>query len=122
MSNFQFSFEKLEVYKDSRLMTGSLYTLTAQYPDQEKYGLVSQMRRAAISICSNIAEGSSRTSKKDQAHYYQIAYGSLLELLNQSIISNDLGFIKEEDYLMIRQQTEKIANKLNALRKSCLSG
>jgi four helix bundle protein len=121
MSNFQFSFEKLEVYNDSRFMTGSLYTLTAQYPDQEKYGLVSQMRRAAISICSNIAEGSSRTSKKDQAHFYQIAYGSLLELLNQSIISNDLGFIKHDDYLMIRQQTEKIANKLNALRKSCLS-
>lgn len=112
MSNFQFSFEKLEVYHDSRFMTGYLYKITANFPDEEKFGLVSQMRRAAISICSNLAEGSSRTSKKEQAHFYQIAYGSLLELLNQSIISSDLGFIQHDDHLMIRQHIEKIANKL----------
>lgn len=64
-----FAFEKLEVCKESRKLASDIYKLTQQYPDSEKYGLVSQMRRASISVCSNIAEGSSRTTAKDQANF-----------------------------------------------------
>jgi four helix bundle protein len=79
------------------------------------------MRRASVSVSSNIAEGSSRTSIKDQAHFYQIAYSSLMELLNQVIISKDLEFINEDHETQIRIIIGKVSNKLNALRKSRLN-
>ena len=78
--------------------------------------MVSQLRRAVISVSSNIAEGSSRMSPKDQAHFYQIAFSSLMEVLSQIIISFELGYIDEQE--SFRQEISKIANKLNALRKS----
>ena len=117
----KYSFEKLDVWQDSRVLTKHVYQTTKTFPDYEKFGLSNQMRRAAISVSSNIAEGSSRVSNKDQAHFYQIAFSSLMELLNQIIISNDLGFINEETEKDLRQQIEKIANKINALRKSRLN-
>lgn len=80
--------------------------------------MVTQMRRAAISISSNIAEGSSRNTAKDQAHFYNIAYGSLMELLNQLIICVDVDIIKEKDILCFRNLIEQISNQLNALRNS----
>ena len=94
--------------------------MTKLFPDHEKFGIVNQMRRAAVSVSSNIAEGSSRTSNKDQAHFYQLAYSSLMELLNQAIISNDLEYFPEESLNEIRTKIEKIANMLNALRKKQL--
>ena len=116
-----FSFEKLEVWQDSRGLALKIYTITRSFPEYEKFGLVPQMRRAAISISSNIAEGSSRSTAKDQAHFYQIAYASLTELLNQLIISNDLGLIDSADYEESRNVIEKISRKLNNLRKSRLN-
>jgi four helix bundle protein len=116
-----FSFEKLNAWQEAKLFTKSIYVLTKQFPDEEKFGLVSQMRRASISICSNIAEGTSRTSSKDQAYFYQMAYGSLLEVLNQAIISNELTYLSPEDLSEIRLETEKISNLINALRKSTLN-
>ena len=115
-----FSFEKLDVWKESKDLTVQVYKLTSAFPDEEKYGLVSQMRRAAISVCSNIAEGCSRTSAKDQAYFFQLAYSSLMELLNQMMISVELEFSKESVLVNNRTQIEKISNKLNALRKSTL--
>ncbi|MDD2549764.1 MAG: four helix bundle protein [Bacteroidales bacterium] len=118
----KFSFEKLNVWETARQLTKTIYIITKeQYPDTEKFGLVSQMRRAAVSVCSNIAEGTSRTSTKDQAHFYQISYSSLMELLNQCIISNDLNYISEETLVAIRAKVEKTGNMLNSLRKSCLN-
>ena len=64
-----FSFEDLTVWKDSKELTKDIYSITSSFPDNEKFGMVSQMRRSAISVCSNLAEGSSRTSSKDQAHF-----------------------------------------------------
>jgi len=98
-----------------------IYTDTKSFPDEEKFGIINQMRRAAISVCSNIAEGSARTSKKDQAHFYQIAYSSTMELMNQVILANDLGFLNKEQINNYRTQIEKITNMLNALRKSRLN-
>jgi len=66
----KFSFEKLEVWQDAKELTHQIYKVTKNYPDDEKFGLVSQLRRAMISVTSNIAEGSSRMSPKDQAHFY----------------------------------------------------
>ncbi len=116
----KFPFEKLVVWQDTRAMIKKLYLITSNYPDNEKFGLVNQMRRAAISISSNLAEGSSRTGTKDQAHFYQIAYSSAMELLNQIILSYDLDFIKENQYTDIRTEIESITYKINSLRKAIL--
>lgn len=78
------------------------------------------MRRSVISVTSNIAEGSCRISLKDQAHFYQISYGSLIELLSQLIISKELEYVYEEIYISTRTIIEEESNMLNSLRKSCL--
>lgn len=111
-----YSFEKLEVWNESKEFTKSIYTLTSKFPDSEKFGLVSQLRRASVSICSNIAEGSSRKSFKDKAHFTTMAFSSTVEVLNQLILSFELDFIKEKDYLKLRQDIESVTNKLNGLR------
>lgn len=118
-----FGFEKLNVWQKSRTLSVFVYKLTSHFPTEEKFGLISQMRRCAISIASkasNISEGTGRHTHKDQARFTEIAYGSALELLNQSIISNDLGFLKNEDYTMIRTQITEITAMLDGLRKSQL--
>ena len=111
-----YSFEKLEVWNESKEFTKSIYTLTSKFPDSEKSGLVSQLRRASVSICSNIAEGSARKSFKDKAHFTTMAFSSTVEVLNQLILSFELDFIKEKDYLKLRQDIESVTNKLNGLR------
>jgi len=108
------------VWQDTRLLVKNLYRVTEQLPETEKYGLTSQMRRSSVSIISNIAEGSGRTSAKDQAHFYQLAFSSLIELLNQLIIAKDLEYIQQDDLVQLRSTIEMISNKLNALRKSRL--
>jgi four helix bundle protein len=115
----KFSFEKLEVWQDAKGLTHLVYKATKNFPSEEKYGLVSQLRRAVISVTSNIAEGSSRMSSKDQAHFYHLAFSSLMEVLSQIIISFELGYIPEEESFRI--EISKIANKLNSLRKSSLN-
>ena len=115
-----YGFEKLQVWQDAKRFTVYIYKLTDRYPSDEKFGMVSQLRRASISIGSNIAEGSARKSPRDQAHFYHISYSSLLEVLNLLIISSELGFIGEKDLLYCRQEIETISNKLNALRKAVL--
>jgi len=84
----------------------------------EKYGLSSQLRRAAISVSSNIAEGSTRLSKSDQARFYQIAFGSLMEVLNQLIVASDLGFYDNQLFSEIRNEIESIGRMLNSLHQS----
>ncbi len=120
METRRYAFERLHVWEDIRSMVKDIYKITASFPDQEKYGLVIQIRRAAISIGSNLAEGSSRTSFKDQAHFYHFAYSSLMEVLSQLIVCHDLEFIQQDQYKKIREQIEVISFKLNSLRKSTL--
>lgn len=116
-----YSFEKLEVWQDSRHLTVLIYKLSGEFPDQEKFGLTNQIRRAAVSITSNIAEGSGRTHAKDKAHFFQISYSSCLEVLSQLIIAHDLGFVKSNDVETGRLHIEKLTNKLNSLRRSVLN-
>jgi len=112
---YTFSFERLEVWNKSRLLTKKIYHLTMDYPDNEKFGIVSQLRRAIISVCSNIAEGSSRKSRKDQSHFYNIAFSSLMETLNQLIISNDLDYLKAPELSELRNEIHTISLMLNRL-------
>ena len=90
-----YSFEKLEGWQHARKLAVWTYTITNKFPKEEKFGLTLQMRRAAISIASNIAEGTSRKTSKDQSHFSTIAYSSTIELLNDLIISNELLFMTE---------------------------
>lgn len=112
-----YSFEKLEVWKEAIQLAVSTIKTTDLFPNKKNFGLISQMRRSSVSVSSNIAEGTSRLTNKDKAHFMTIAYSSALELLNQTIISKELRFISEENYKNIRLEVESISNKINALRK-----
>lgn len=111
-----FGFEKLDVWKLGRELTKDIYKLSKSFPDDEKFGLTSQIRRASISITSNIAEGTARGSGKEQARFTEISYGSLLEVLNQLIAAYDLEYITEKQLNDKRPLIEELANKLNSLR------
>lgn len=118
---YTYSFEKLGAWQQARILVSKIYNLTRIYPPEEKFGIVNQMRRAAVSVCSNLAEGSSRKTVKDQAFFYNISFSSLMELLNQLIISVDLGWLQNELFQEIRSEIENVAYKINALRNSRIS-
>jgi four helix bundle protein len=113
-----YSLEKLECWQHARKLAVWTYINTKHFPAEEKFGIVSQMRRAAISIASNIAEGTSRITKKDQSHFSTIAYSSTVELLNDLIISNDLTFLSDEEYREGRILIEKQTLSIAGLRKA----
>ncbi len=113
-----FSFEKLNVWQKSKSLSVKVYNVTKLFPEDERFGLISQIRRYSISIASNIAEGSGRHSNKDKARFTEIAFGSALELLNQIIISHELNFINKENYDQLRIDISEITAMLNALHKS----
>lgn len=117
----QYSFERLKVWENIRLLIRRVYEISSGFPEHEKFGLINQMRRAAVSIASNLAEGTSRTSTNDQAYFYQIAYSSLMEALSQVIVSFDLNYLDSEKYSELRALIQSISAQLNALRKSTLS-
>ena len=111
----QFSFERLDVWNDSRELAKNIYLITKEFPADEKFGLMSQIRRSAISVSSNIVEGSYRNSNKEKSYFMNIAFGSLMELLSQIIISRDLEYITDEQFKTIRALIEKTSNKLASL-------
>jgi len=117
---YRFSFEKLDVWKESVDFTKAIYLQTKSFPESEKFGLISQLRRASVSIASNLAEGTARNTNKDKAHFTTLAFSSLMEVLNQLIISKELNFISDEVYIKLREDIGKISNMLNALRKAQL--
>lgn len=112
--------EKLEVWQLAKTLAKQVYLLTSNFPKEEKFGLVNQMRRASVSVMSNLAEGCGRTSALDQAHFSQISFGSLLELDAQLQLSVDLAFMSADDYRGIRQSIMELVKKISALRASQL--
>ena len=118
--SFQYPFEKLEVWQEARILVKEVYTLTSHFPESKKYGLTSQLRRAAISIPSNLAEGSARRSPKDQLRFYEIAYGSLMELITQILLAKDLSFINDRQSCEIERRSSKLSYRLNSLYRSRL--
>lgn len=115
---YQFYFEKLEVWQGARRFTKELYIITANFPDLERFGLTSQLRRASSSIAANIAEGVHRSSNKDKARFVNQAYSSAMEVINFLILAYDLTYITEIQYINLREQVELITSQLNALHKT----
>ena len=113
-----FAFEELEVYQIARQYVKNIYVLSDTFPTKEDFALTSQIRRAAVSITSNIAEGTSRFSLKDKSHFVEIAYGSLMETYSQLQVAVDLGYISQESMKQIAPLVVELRNKLSALRKS----
>ena len=95
-----------------------VYQITRYFPEEEKYGMITQMRRSARSVPANIAEGSTRFSQKEQSHFYSIAFGSVIEILNDLILAVDLEYITEEQLASHRARIEIITRTLSSLRKS----
>ena len=119
--NEVFAFEQLDVYKVARAYVRNVYFLSDKFPQKEDFALTSQIRRAAVSITSNIAEGTSRFSIKDKSHFIEIAYGSLMETYSQLQVATDLMYIKQSDVNEILPQVVELRNRLSALRKSYMS-
>ena len=113
-----YSFEKLQTWQEARKLVVITYKVVSGFPSYERFDLGSQMRRACFSIASNVAEGSARVSKKDQAHFYNIAFSSCIELLNQFIISSDLGFCTTDQFDEIKIKIDLVGKLINGLRKS----
>lgn len=115
---YKFGFEKLNVWQNAIQFVKKIYLIAEIFPKDEVYGLTSQLKRAVISIPSNIAEGSTRKTMKEQARYTEIAFGSLIEALNQLIIAKELKYIDDEQLSTLRQEIEIISRQLNALKNS----
>jgi four helix bundle protein len=116
-----YPFEKLRVWQTARALIKSVYAITRTFRRAEIYGLTSQTNRAAVSVAANLAEGSSRTSRKDQAHFSQIAYGSLMELACLLIVAVDLDILLPDQEAKLRREIEAVSRQLNALRTSQVS-
>jgi four helix bundle protein len=114
----QYSFEKLRVWQAAREMAKHVYLATANFPQREIYGLTSQCNRAAVSVAANLAEGVSRQSRKDQARFSEIAYGSLTELACLLILAKDVGVLSENSEADLRSSIEHVSAQLNALHRS----
>ena len=108
------SYQELIVWQKSILLVKNLYQVTGTFPKEELYGLSSQMRRAAVSVPSNIAEGNGRGALADYLRFLHIARGSCYELETQLVISRELNYLNEGQYQSLTAQTEEIGRMLNA--------
>lgn len=117
----QRTFERLEVWQKARRLVKLTYELVSKFPIHERYGLSDQMRRAAISIPSNLAEGSGRTSYKEKAHFCEISYGSMMELSSQLILAVDFDFLSKKDIEEAQSLIDDLERQLCAFRKHLLT-
>ena len=115
---YLFAFERLEVWQLARNFFKQAYTLIDSFPSSERYNLVDQIRRAATSIALNLAEMTSRSSYKEQAHYSEIAYGSTIEVYCAFLLSYDMGYINEQQLEELKEKISELSNKINALKNS----
>ena len=115
------SVSRLDVvnaWQEARKLVVSVYRLLDSFPKFEKYALCDQIRRAIVSVPSNLAEGSGRSSLKEQIHFIEISYGSLMEAYNQLIIAADLKYIDEQSLESLKPDIDTVAKLLNGLRSS----
>lgn len=111
-------FTDLHAWQEGHKLVLMVYKSTEKFPDKERFSIIDQMRRAAVSLTSNIAEGFSRRTSKEKSRFYCMAQASLVELQNQFIISKDVGYLSENEFKVIADQSV-IANKLlNGLLKA----
>ena len=121
MDTHNFSFENLEVYSKARNFVKDIYLLQKQFPLDERFALGDQVRRAAVSITANIAEGSGRTSVKEKIHFLEIAFGSMMEVFCELQTATDLNYITEQQFDRLRPRFTDIAKMLSGLRNIFLS-
>lgn len=114
-------FTDLRVWQQGHKLVILIYDLTKTFPSEEKFSLTSQIRRAVVSITSNIAESFGRQSEKDRLHFYTMARGSLLELQNQILIARDINLMKNTDFTVLSEQTIIVHKLLNGLIRSMKS-
>ena len=112
------SFTDLSAWKEAHKLVLAIYEATRRFPNEEKFGLVNQLRRAVVSISSNIAEGFSRNTNKEKVQFYYTALGSLTEVHNQSIIAKDVAYIDTRQFDKLMQQIITVNKLLNGLIKS----
>ena len=110
--------EKLDVWKRSVAMVTTVYEITQTFPTDERYGLVSQIRRAGVSVPANIAEGAARQSEKEFCQFLSIAQGSASELETELLIAKNLGYLSPENYDRIYEEINVIARMMVGLSKS----
>ena len=115
------SFTQLNVWKETHKLVLLIYKTTDNFPKKETYSLTDQMRRCAISITSNIAEGFSRQSKKEKLQFYYVSKGSLTELQNQLLVARDIEYLTKKEFDSIAQQTIVVHKLLNGLIKSAIA-
>ena len=113
-----FNFEKLNTYQKARILVKVVYELMEKFPQKEEFALKSQLRRAVVSIPSNIAESMGRISNKEKVHFIEIAYGSLMEVYCQIQLANDLHYITNSDFENIKPLIEDNAKLLSGLRNN----
>lgn len=111
------TFRDLFAWQEAHALALMIYKLTDTFPQKETFGLVSQMRRCAVSISSNIAEGFSRSTSKDKAQFYSISYGSLNELSSQLLIAHDVGLVSDSNLKKVDEQINAVGRLLNGLKR-----
>lgn len=111
------SFTDLYAWQAGHVVVLSIYKITKEFPKEEQFGLTNQIRRAAVSITSNIAEGFSRTSYKEKVQFYAIALGSLTEVQNQLLIAKDVQYVSKEEFATLLSETVKASKLINGLIK-----
>ncbi|MFA7654073.1 MAG: four helix bundle protein [Candidatus Magasanikbacteria bacterium] len=111
------SFKDLYAWQEGHKLVLYIYQFSEDFPSKEIFGLTNQMRRAAVSITSNIAEGFSRNTVKDKCQFYAIALGSLSELQNQLLIAEDVNYLNKENFLKIANQSVVVGKLINGLKR-----
>ena len=113
-----FGYRKLIAYQKAKEVVKHTYKLLKKFPAEERYAMSDQLRRASVSITSNIAEGVNRYSVKDKSHFIEMSYGSLMEVSSQFEIAEELGYITAEERLSMDQLIEEVARLLSGLQKT----
>lgn len=115
------SFTGLITWQEAHQLVLKIYQITNSFPSEERIGLINQLRRAAVSISSNIAEGFSRNSQREKRRFYEISQASLIEVQNQLLISRDVGYLAPKDFRNIADHTVIVSKLISGLKKSAFS-
>lgn len=113
-----FGYRKLIAYQKAKEVVKRTYMLLKKFPAEERFAMCDQLRRASVSVTSNVAEGVNRFSVKDKSHFIEMAYGSLMEVSSQFEIAEELGYVSVDDRLSMDQLIEEVARLLSGLQKT----
>ncbi|MCB0704330.1 MAG: four helix bundle protein [Saprospiraceae bacterium] len=120
IEKMHFGYERLFVWKEAKSLTVAIYELTRSFPEDEKFGLSSQLRRSIASVTYNLAEGSTRVTKREQARFVEIAFGSLIESASQLDVAKDLFYLDIESHKSLKMKYVKLSHQIIRYRKGIL--